>query len=69
VGRAGRHGKNGTLVSANLKSIQQVLSGAVWTNGRKFARWGYGYVYHFSDLSCAVLKGHEPRRPAPKCVR
>jgi hypothetical protein len=69
VGRAGRHGKNGTLVSANLKGIPQVRSGAGWTNGRKFARWGYGYAYHIGDLSCVVLSGHEPRRPAPKYVR
>ena len=69
VGRAGRHGKNGTLVSANLRGIQQVRNGAGWTNGHKFARWGYGYAYHIGDLSCAVLKGHEPRRPAPKYVR
>lgn len=64
VGRAGRHGKNGTLVSANLKGIERTQHGE-WTNGRKFARWGYGYAYHLSDLSCAVLEGHS-RRPTPK---
>ena len=69
IGRAGRHGKNGTLVSANLEGIRPTGDGTGWTNGRKFARWGYGYAYHMGDLSCAVLPGHEPRQPAPKYRR
>ncbi|MDN3563315.1 hypothetical protein QWZ14_02860 [Paeniroseomonas aquatica] len=68
IGRAGRHSKNGTVVSANLKSISQTATGG-WTNSGKFARWGYGYAYHMGDLSCAVLAGHEPRRPTPKYMR
>ena len=69
IGRAGRHGKNGTLVSANLEGIRPASHSTGWTNGRKFARWGYGYAYHMGDLSCAVLPGHEPRQPAPKYRR
>jgi hypothetical protein len=69
VGRAGRHGKNGTLVSANLRGIGPTSDGTGWTNGGKFARWGYGYAYHIGDLSCAALPGHEPRRPTPKYLR
>ena len=69
IGRAGRHGKNGALVSANLEGIRPASHSTGWTNGRKFARWGYGYAYHVGDLSCAVLPGHEPRQPAPKYRR
>lgn len=68
IGRAGRHGKNGAPVSANLSAIA-LAPGGGWTNGRKFARWGYGYAYHMGDLSSAVLAGHEPRRPPPKYER
>ncbi|WP_162820354.1 hypothetical protein [Microvirga calopogonii] len=68
VGRAGRHGKNGSPLSANLKGIQRTRHGG-WGNGRKFARWGYGFAYHIGDLSCAALHGHEPRQPAPKYLR
>jgi hypothetical protein len=69
IGRAGRDRKNGTLVSANLDGICPTSDGNGWTNGHKFARWGYGYAYHMGDLSCAALPGHEPRQPAPKYLR
>jgi hypothetical protein len=36
---------------------------------RQVRALGYGYAYHMGDLSCAVLAGHEPRRPTPKYLR
>ena len=52
-----------------MNRIRRTPDGGGWTNGLKFARWGYGYAYHVGDLSCAVLPGHEPRQPAPKYQR
>lgn len=61
IGKAGRHGRAGKLISANLASIR--------TNGGKFARWGSNYAYHIGDLSAAVLPGHDPRKVALKYQR
>ncbi len=50
IGRAGRHGRLGAAVSANLTNMER--------NKGKFARWGYNYFYHMGDLSAASLPGH-----------
>jgi hypothetical protein len=50
IGKAGRHGRLGAAVSANLENIER--------DEGKFARWGYNYAYHLGDLSAASLPGH-----------
>jgi hypothetical protein len=57
IGKAGRHGRSGAVVSANVASIR--------ANAGRFARWGYNYAYHMGDLSAAALLGH----PAAKVQR
>jgi hypothetical protein len=47
VGKAGKYGRDGERLSANLKNIR--------TNRNKFARWGDGYAYHLGELSAVVL--------------
>lgn len=61
IGKAGRHGRSGALISANLASIR--------TNGGKFARWGTNYAYHIGDLSAAVLPGHASGKVVAKYQR
>ena len=61
IGKAGRHGRSGAAVSANLKNIDR--------GEGKFARWGYNYAYHFGDLSAAALRGHAPGKASPKYKR
>lgn len=51
IGKAGKYGRDGKGLSANLKSIR--------TNNSKLARWGDGYAYHFGELSRALLSLHE----------
>lgn len=51
IGKAGKYGRDGEGLSANLKNIR--------TNNTKFARWGNGYAYHIGELSAAVLYHHE----------
>lgn len=51
VGKAGKYGRDGERLSANLRNIR--------TNRTKFARWGDGYAYHIGELSAAVLNHHE----------
>jgi hypothetical protein len=58
IGKAGRHGRSGAAVSANLKSIER--------DEGKFARWGHNYAYHFGDLGAAALFGHTPAKAKPK---
>jgi hypothetical protein len=60
IGKAGRHGRFGAAISANLQSIERDES--------KFARWGYNYAYHLGDLSAASLPGHAVPG-SPKYVR
>lgn len=50
VGKAGKYGRDGERLSANLRGIQ--------TNTNKFARWGDGYAYHIGELSAVVLDHH-----------
>jgi hypothetical protein len=61
IGKAGRYGRAGNRISANLAGIR--------TNGGKFARWGSNYAYHIGDLSAAVLPGHDPRKVVLKYQR
>lgn len=61
VGRAGRYGRGGGKVSANLRAIH--------ANGGKFARWGSNYAYHIGDLSAASCPGHSSGKVAPKYRR
>jgi hypothetical protein len=58
IGKAGRHGRSGAAVSANLKNIER--------DEGKFARWGYNYAYHLGDLSAAALPGHAAGKATPK---
>jgi hypothetical protein len=50
VGKAGKYGRDGEKLSANLKNLS--------TSTSKFARWGDGYAYHLGELSAAVLNHH-----------
>lgn len=50
VGKAGKYGRDGEGLSANLRNIR--------TNSSKFARWGNGYAYHIGELSAALLEHH-----------
>ena len=61
VGKAGRHGRSGAAVSANIASIR--------ANAGRFARWGYNYAYHMGDLSAAALPGHAAAKVQPKYAR
>lgn len=61
VGKAGRHGRSGAAVSANIASIR--------ANAGRFARWGYNYAYHVGDLSAAALPGHPEAKVQPKYAR
>jgi hypothetical protein len=61
IGKAGRHGRSGAAVSANIASIR--------ANAGRFARWGYNYAYHMGDLSAAALPGHPAAKVQPKYVR
>jgi hypothetical protein len=61
IGRAGKHGKGGGNISANLLGIAKDTS--------KFARWGTGYAYHIGDLSAAACPGHHPDRIVNKYRR
>jgi hypothetical protein len=61
VGKAGRHGRSGAAVSANIASIR--------ANTSRFARWGYNYAYHMGDLSAAALPGHSAAKVQPKYAR
>lgn len=61
VWRAGRYGRGGGNVSANLL--------AICANAGKFARWGSNYAYHIGDLSAASCPGHAPVKLTPKYRR
>jgi len=54
VGKAGKYGRDGERLSANLRNIQ--------TNRSKFARWGDGCAYHIGELSAAVLDHHNDQQ-------
>jgi hypothetical protein len=61
IGRAGKYGKGGGNISANLLGIERETS--------KFARWGSGYAYHIGDLSAAACIGHGADRVVRKYHR
>jgi hypothetical protein len=61
IGKAGRYGRGGGNVSANLANITR--------NPGKFARWGSNYAYHIGDLSATVCHGHSPLKITPKYRR
>lgn len=51
VGKAGKYGRDGEGLSANLRGLRGTSTG-------KFARWGDGHYYHIGNLS-AVIFDHE----------
>lgn len=61
IGRAGKYGRAGGNISANLLGIDKDSS--------KFARWGSGYAYHIGDLSAAACTGHNAERIVKKYSR
>ncbi|WP_313706128.1 hypothetical protein [Massilia sp.] len=61
IGRAGKYGKGGGNISANLRDIERDTS--------KFARWGSGYAYHIGDLSAAACTGHGSDKLVKKYCR
>ena len=61
IGRAGRYGKGGGNISANLLGLEN--------NTSKFGRWGSGYAYHIGDLSAAACLGHGSRKIVGKYRR
>jgi hypothetical protein len=48
VGKAGKYGRDGERLSANIKTLKRNSTG-------KFARWGDGHDYHVGDLSAAIF--------------
>jgi len=51
VGKAGKYGRDGEGLSANLRGLQGSSTG-------KFARWGDGHYYHIGNLS-AIIFDHD----------
>jgi hypothetical protein len=48
VGKAGKYGRDGDGLSANLRGLRRTRTG-------KFARWGDGHYYHIGNLSAIVF--------------
>ena len=48
VGKAGKYGRDGESLSANLEDLRG-------TSTRKFARWGDAHYYHIGNLSAIVF--------------
>jgi len=48
VGKAGKYGRDGEGLSANLRGLRGTSTG-------KFARWGDGHYYHIGNLSAIVF--------------
>lgn len=48
VGKAGKYGRDGEGLSANLRGLRGSSTG-------KFARWGDGHYYHIGNLSAIVF--------------
>lgn len=61
IGRAGKYGRTGGNISANLLNIEKDTS--------KFARWGSSYAYHIGDLSAAACPGHRSEKIVKKYSR
>jgi len=51
VGKAGKYGRDGEGLSANLQGLRGTSTG-------KFARWGDGHYYHIGNLS-AIIFDHD----------
>jgi hypothetical protein len=51
VGKAGKYGRDGESLSANLRGLRGSRTG-------KFARWGDGHYYHIGNLS-AIIFDHD----------
>lgn len=51
VGKAGKYGRDGKGLSANLRGLRGSSTG-------KFARWGDGHYYHIGNLS-AIIFDHD----------
>jgi hypothetical protein len=51
VGKAGKYGRSGEDLSANLRGLHGTRTG-------KFARWGDGHYYHIGNLS-AIIFDHD----------
>ncbi len=51
VGKAGKYGRDGEGLSANLRGLRGSSTG-------KFARWGDGHYYHIGNLS-AIIFDHD----------
>jgi len=51
VGKAGKYGRDGDGLSANLRGLRGSSTG-------KFARWGDGHYYHIGNLS-AIIFDHD----------
>ena len=65
VGKAGKYGRDGESLSANLEDLRG-------TSTRKFARWGDAHYYHIGNLSAIVFdheKNHRPREEPEAKVR
>lgn len=50
IGKAELYGKGDKNLSSNISDLN--------SGKTMFGRWGYGYAYHFGDLSAATLPGH-----------
>jgi hypothetical protein len=48
VGKAGKYGRDGEGLSANLQGLRRTSTG-------KFARWGDGHYYHIGNLSAIIF--------------
>lgn len=55
VGKAGKYGRDGEGLSANLRGLRGSGTG-------KFARWGDGHYYHIGNLSAVVFDHDKSRR-------
>lgn len=61
VGKAGRHGRSGAAVSANIAALR--------ANAGRSARRGHNHACRLGDLSAAALPGHSPLKVQPKYGR
>lgn len=56
IGKAGKYGRDGEGLSANLRGLRGKRTG-------KFARWGDGHYYHIGNLS-AIIFDHDKNQKA-----
>jgi hypothetical protein len=62
IGKAGKYGKDGERLSANLRNFEDGRSSTA-----KFARWGDGYAYHIGNLSAVVLDHSDDKKSGNYC--